>query len=1672
MTTLSFRNPWNFIICTFLPILISGCGAITASLDQITFESVSISSVSGKALTSATDGGLPSTVACSVPTAELYDVAANGTISTTPQQSVPVAVDDTYEFLNVTVAGLSTNLASGPVRLLVRINYCDRYFSRPVTDAANQDVSVASTLLEIAATTDDVGAKKLSNIQVETLVPLLASLSTNVTTNLKDSFDEIVAPATQTVMRTAFGVSSFNRIRDFTPPSTLEVATPGAYAEMSVAAFTVTAWHWYYHTGLSYDWKWDGVTQAGHTTTHSFTPGKNTQGPRTLDVMVGINDGGGLIDATKLSTLKNLTLTIPDTFPAIVPVLTLTSAANTDSRNVTMNLATGSTPTGREHCETFSNMALTEQTVTAPLLAAAYTLTCTTDQDQAIPYTLTSTGDGLKFLRLWSRDSAGNISVAPEVVQVMLDTSNPVVTIADMPVAIKDGSVNNVTFTFSDLPSGNLDTVKLYYSDDGVTFVEEADLLLSPYVWTAPAGVDVATAYLRIIAVDKAGNTAQDTTAAFQILNTLPVTPVVTLLSASPTNSLVTSIGITCDAGYAKIIVTESATEPLEGNAGWANCATPKAYTLTNTADGAHTMYVWAKDAAGNISLPGTLNVDLDRTAPVLTLDPLPGPYLGGSTQTITWSATDANFGANPVVLQYTIDGTTWVTLGATHAAADTYSWVLPVANSAIARVRATATDSFSQATTVTTAVFTIDSTAPNLAATFLTITEGATSTSNFVRVNFRLTDNFGAKAFCIKFDDTTPPVDGDPCWESVTSALAGNQTVAATVNISNYLFQLGFLPNAYDIYVWAMDHVGLISSLSPMGSGTLARDHVVVTYTPAQPPLISSLDVMNKTNPAAPPAAADLDIPANTNVFIRWTTSNTPTALPSNAVSLFYKLNSASDWTAVPGAQGIANTTHGCVADDPATVIVETGCFMWSLGSPSSLPYQIQIRVTNTPLMTSTTTSGIINGVPVRTLAGNTDPGMFGSAKSAIYFPEGINESTTVNQFAVAPNGNIYIFDYRGLFRIKPADGLNKLFIKNTGVMSGLGAAASGATLEKIYAINIDYSGNLLVRTQTAILRISTTVEDPTVTVLIGRGAQTADGTLPLNFLFNQSGDVGTGTDITALNYPTLIPMPNGNIYFNDVNNTKLRYLDATSNTIKTVALNGLGSFVNPATDIATAYKFNYGFSYDKFTSALDYVLFTGVTDDGSGSNTVTGGIRVDPVTFTSLGDQTADYGGMDVFPLNDLYWGVYSHGFALKTGLDGNLYSLNRSDGVITKLNKVTNALEVVVGTPLTGQGNCADGVLATSCGIFPQDVFVSSTGTVYFLDAGRIRTIQRNGTVYTIYGAPISAGDGYTALASRISSANIVQQSSDGSLQILQNLAHVIREINTNGIITTIAGNGNRAAINTTLAPTDSPLYGTMDFAENTAFIVDPITSDLLMSDYNGIYRLSRLAGSKWVQVVGGGAIGPIETADGEDGTNINATVSNARLYGIIGSKLYSAYRRRNGASEFSAIKAYDMASNYKQEAYLGETNFGQADCVYSGTAVGCRSFPDPAGRPQPFFNDAGVLYIMPPGGQYVLAYPSQNYFVFDLGLAAPQFINEGGGAVAYRKILAPMVDEIAYYCNGTSIVQYSLTNGTSSLLTWPTNDIKCTGQNMVYDAAGDKLIFFYKQNNITALGEYKF
>ena len=79
--------------------------------------------------------------------------------------------------------------------------------------------------------------------------------------------------------------------------------------------------------------------------------------------------------------------------------------------------------------------------------------------------------------------------------------------------------------------------------------------------------------------------------------------PVVTNFSVPPTSTsltvTITGITATDDGGVTGFLVTESATKPAAGDAWW-SASVPGSYTAAT--DGVHTLYAYAKDAAGNVS--------------------------------------------------------------------------------------------------------------------------------------------------------------------------------------------------------------------------------------------------------------------------------------------------------------------------------------------------------------------------------------------------------------------------------------------------------------------------------------------------------------------------------------------------------------------------------------------------------------------------------------------------------------------------------------------------------------------------------------------------------------------------------------------------------------------------------------------------------------------------------------------------------------------------------------------------------------------------------------------------------------------------------------------------------------------------------------------------------------
>ena len=130
---------------------------------------------------------------------------------------------------------------------------------------------------------------------------------------------------------------------------------------------------------------------------------------------------------------------------------------------------------------------------------------------------------------------------------------------------------------------------------------------------------------------------------------------------------------------------------------------------------------ITATDEAGNTASDvSDNNFTIDSTNPTVTVTTpsATGIYIaGGSSYNITWNATDNNFGASPITLDY-YNGTAWVQIATGEANDGTYSWTVPSLDISTAKVNITATDEVGKtASDVSDNNFTIDSTNPTVAA-------------------------------------------------------------------------------------------------------------------------------------------------------------------------------------------------------------------------------------------------------------------------------------------------------------------------------------------------------------------------------------------------------------------------------------------------------------------------------------------------------------------------------------------------------------------------------------------------------------------------------------------------------------------------------------------------------------------------------------------------------------------------------------------------------------------------------------------------------------------------------------------------------------------------------------------------------------------------------------------
>ncbi len=169
------------------------------------------------------------------------------------------------------------------------------------------------------------------------------------------------------------------------------------------------------------------------------------------------------------------------------------------------------------------------------------------------------------------------------------------------------------------------------------------------------------------------------------------------------------------------------------------------------------------------------------------------------------------------------------------------------------------------------------------------------------------------------------------------------------------------------------------------------------------------------------------------------------------------------------------------------------------------------------------------------------------------------------------------------------------------------------------------------------------------------------------------------------------------------------------------------------------------------------------------------------------------------------------------------------------ITTLITLTSQAQIISTLTGNGQpGDIGDGGKAINAQLRnPFGLTVDSKGNIYIADAGNnvIRKIDTSGVISTVAGKGYFfsgyKGDGGAATSAQLNSPSEVTFDSKGNMYIADTYHNVIRKVNTSGIISTVAGNGTQGYTGDGGAATSAELhypYGVAVDAKGNLYIAD--------------------------------------------------------------------------------------------------------------------------------------------------------------------------------------------------------------------------------------------------------
>ena len=546
-----------------------------------------------------------------------------------------------------------------------------------------------------------------------------------------------------------------------------------------------------------------------------------------------------------------------------------------------------------------------------------------------------------------------------------------------------------------------------------------------------------------------------------------------------------------------------------------------------------------------------------------------------------------------------------------------------------------------------------------------------------------------------------------------------------------------------------------------------------------------------------------------------------------------------------------------------------------------------------------------IANGI-INTYAGNGTPGYTGDFGTPAYAQ--LNSPVGL---AIAKSGILYIADTgNSVIRAVTADGVTITTLSGSGfaAFAGDGYDARSAKLAHPYDVAVDGSNNIFIAdTGNGVIR-KIKASDATIETVAGNGTA-------------RNGDGGLATSAVVTSPYSVTVDGQGNIYIGEYNTGRIRQVDSKGN-INTFAGTGSPGFSNDGGDpkkaqIATPYGLCVDSSNNIYLADLLNYRIRKIS--GSAINTIAGS-----GLYSYSGDGASALGAQLNLPTG------------IATDTFGNVFFSDQGNNRVRMVSGADGSIATVAGTGTTGSGG--DGGAATSAQLnAPYGLTTDGSGALYIADStnGRVRKVSgtqisslatslaqpsavavaKDGTIYyatyqdsrvrkirTDGTTVLVAGDGYngytgdngpSAQAELWGPTGLAVDGS-GNLYIADSGNNVIRKVDTNGVITTVAGYGlpgfegdGGPAVWARLA---APTAVAVD-AANNLFIIDGNRIRLVTTDGN-------------IQTVAGtGNAG--YTGDG--GTALNATFNGPSGLAVdLSGNLYIADSLNNAVRKLAIVR----------------------------------------------------------------------------------------------------------------------------------------------------------------------